>query len=143
MAQSAKGAAPYGAPESDLEIAAQGAVPTGADEEKALPLPGWLTKLYFIFPVILYLPDAIFNYYVYSDGVTTQSNTLLGQAFWSVVWGFVAIGVVGMAYLLSVLAPWHWSQGHRFQAFFCGVGVVVATIITTWNSLAYRSTHFA
>lgn len=143
MAQPARGSSAYGAPVSDAEpAAAQGTVTASADNEKALPLPGWLTKLYFIFPVVLYLPDAIFNYYVYSDGITQQSNTMLGQAFWSVVWGFVAIGVVGMAYLLSVLAPWHWSQGHRFQAFFCGVGVIIATVITTWNSLAYRSTHF-
>ena len=150
MAQSVKGADRYGAPVSDgsdfAAVAAQGAIAasaaSSADGEKSLPLPGWLTKLYFIFPVVLYLPDAIFNYYVYSDGITSQSNTMLGQAFWSVVWGFVAVGVVGMAYLLSVLAPWHWSQGHRFQAFFCGVGVIVATVITTWNSLAFRSQHF-
>ncbi len=142
MAQSAKGA-PYNTAGSDMEPgAAHGAVTSKVDEEKALPLPGWLTKLYYIFPIILYLPDAIFNYYVYSDGITTQSSSMLGQAFWSVVWGFVAIGVVGMAYLLSVLAPWHWSQNHRFQAFFCAVGVIIATVITTWNSLAFRSEHF-
>jgi hypothetical protein len=142
MAQPAKGA-PYSAAGSDVAPgAALGAVTTKADEEKALPLPGWLTKLYYIFPIILYLPDAIFNYYVYSDGITTQAHSMLGQAFWSVVWGFVAIGVVGMAYLLSVLAPWHWSQNHRFQALFCAIGVIVATIITTWNSLAFRSEHF-
>ncbi|HEX8994987.1 MAG TPA: hypothetical protein VF812_03040 [Ktedonobacterales bacterium] len=144
MAQPANGAPGYSASGSDGELAvAQAAVTSNADDEKTLPLPGWLTKLYFIFPIILYLPDAIFNYYVYSDGITTQSSSMAGQVFWSVVWGFVAIGVVGMAYLLSVLAPWHWSQGHIFQAFFCAVGVVVATVITTWNSLAYRSTHFA
>lgn len=143
MAQSANGALPYGASGNDPAIAApQGATTAGAAEEKALPLPGWLVKLYFIFPVILYLPDAIFNYYVYSDGITQQSTSMAGQVFWSIVWGFVAIGVVGMAYLLSVLAPWHWSQGHRIQAFFCGVGVIVATVITTWNSLSYRSDHF-
>ncbi|MGH2501958.1 MAG: hypothetical protein ACRDID_05495, partial [Ktedonobacterales bacterium] len=141
MAQPVNGA-PYGAAGSDVEPGvAQGPVITNANE-KALPLPGWLTKLYFVFPIVLYLPDAIFNYYVYSDGITKQANNMLGQAFWSVVWGFVAIGVVGMAYLLSVLAPWHWSQGHRFQAFFCAVGVIVATVITTWNSLAFRSEHF-
>jgi hypothetical protein len=143
MAQPASSVPGYGAPGSDLvTAAAQSAVVAGAPEEKALPLPGWLVKLYYIFPIILYLPDAIFNYYVYSDGITAQSNTIVGQVFWSVVWGFVAVGVVGMAYLLSVLAPWHWSQNHRFQAFFCGVGVVVATVITTWNSLSYRSDHF-
>ncbi|HEX5571257.1 MAG TPA: hypothetical protein VFX31_07720, partial [Ktedonobacterales bacterium] len=142
MAQSATGALPYGAPGSDPATAAPGGATASAQEEKALPLPGWLVKLYFIFPVILYLPDAIFNYYVYSDGITQQAGSLAGQVFWSIVWGFVAVGVVGMAYLLSVLAPWHWSQGHRLQAFFCGVGVVVATVITTWNSLSYRSDHF-
>ncbi|HZC04941.1 MAG TPA: hypothetical protein VE338_04810 [Ktedonobacterales bacterium] len=143
MAQSANGAPGYGAPGSDLETTtAQGLAIASADNEKALPLPGWLTKLYFIFPIVLYLPDAIFNYYVYSDGIATQSSSMAGQVFWSVVWGFVAIGVVGMAYLLSVLAPWHWSQNHRFQAFFCAVGVVIATVITTWNSLAFRSQHF-
>src|SRR5262249_13355852 len=55
------------------------------------------------------------------------------------LWAFLSVGVVGMAYLLSVLAPWHWGQGHHLQAFFCGLGVLVATGITTWNSLAYRS----
>lgn len=142
MAQSAKGA-PGGVSQSDVESLAA-PIATGAaaaNDDRALPLPGWLTKLYFIFPVVLYIPDAIFNYYVYSHGVSSGGG-MVSQVFWSVVWGFVAIGVVGMAYLLSVLAPWHWSMGHRFQAFFCGVGVVVATIITTWNSLAYRSQSF-
>ena len=143
MAQPAKGAPAYGASGSDAEsAAAQGAGAMSAVDDKALPLPGWLTKLYFIFPIVLYLPDAIFNYYVYSDGIATQSSSMAGQVFWSVVWGFVAIGVVGMAYLLSVLAPWHWSQNHHFQAFFCAVGVIIATVITTWNSLAFRSQHF-
>ncbi|HEX8727057.1 MAG TPA: hypothetical protein VF739_00450 [Ktedonobacterales bacterium] len=144
MAQSVNGALPYGASGNDPAIAAQQDATTAASaaDEKTIPLPGWLVKLYFIFPVILYLPDAIFNYYVYSDGITQQAGSLPGQVFWSIVWGFVAVGVVGMAYLLSVLAPWHWSQGHHMQAFFCGVGVVVATVITTWNSLSYRSDHF-
>jgi hypothetical protein len=123
--------------------AVMGGAQTAGRQEAALPLPGWLTKMYFLFPIILYIPDAIFNYYVYSDGVTTSGHDPFVQAFWSAVWGFVAIGVVGMAYLLSVLAPWHWSQGHYFQAFFCAIGVIVATLITTWNSLAFRSTDFA
>ncbi len=128
--------------DAGLTGGAAGAAQAAGLEDKALPLPGWLTKLYFLFPIVLYIPDAIFNYYVYSDGIATTSNNIVVQSFWSVVWGFVAVGVVGMAYLLSVMAPWHWSQNHRFQAFFCGVGVVVATLITTWNSLAFRSTHF-
>jgi len=119
------------------------ALATGAQaSEKVLPLPGWLTKVYFIFPVVLYIPDALFNYYVYSDGISTKSTNPVVQVGFIVLWSFLSVGVVGMAYLLSVLAPWHWGQGHRIQAIFCGFGVVVATGITTWNSLAYRSQNF-
>lgn len=111
------------------------------DKDKVLPLPNWLKKAYYIFPVILYIPDAIFNFWVYSDGVKRTGNAFFdsGQM---VLWACVSLGVVGMAYLLSVLAPWHWGQGHRIQAFFCGLGVLVATAITTWNSLSYRSSDF-
>ncbi|HEX6540563.1 MAG TPA: hypothetical protein VF040_02320 [Ktedonobacterales bacterium] len=112
------------------------------DREKVLPLPGWLVKVYFIFPVILYIPDAIFNYYVYSDGWNTTDASPLVQIGKVALVSFLSIGVVGMAYLLSVLAPWHWGQGHHVQAFFCALGVVIATAITTWNSLAYRSQSF-
>lgn len=115
--------------------------PRGEDRNKVLPLPSWLRRLYFIFPVVLYVPDVIFNYYVYSDGVQPSGNLALQLPAYA-LWGFLSIGVVGMAYLLSVLAPWHWGQGHRIQAFFCGLGVVIATAITTWNSLAYRSEQF-
>src|SRR5262245_6646785 len=111
------------------------------DREKVLALPDWLKKLYFIFPVILYIPDIIFNYYVYSDGWKVNPNPVL-QVLQSILVGFLSVGIVGMAYLLSVLAPWHWGQGHHLQAFFCAVGVLIATAITTWNSLAYRSTGF-
>ena len=111
------------------------------DKEKVLPLPEWLKKLYFIFPVILYIPDIIFNYFVYSDGWKTNPNPVL-QVLQAVLVGFLSVGIVGMAYLLSVLAPWHWGQGHHIQAFFCAVGVIIATAITTWNSLAYRSLGF-
>ncbi|HEV8190717.1 MAG TPA: hypothetical protein VGP82_04430 [Ktedonobacterales bacterium] len=111
------------------------------DKEKVLPLPEWLKKLYFIFPVILYIPDIIFNYFVYSDGWKTNPNPVL-QVLQSILVGFLSVGIVGMAYLLSVLAPWHWGQGHHVQAVFCAIGVIVATAITTWNSLAYRSLGF-
>ncbi len=111
--------------------------------DKALPLPSWLVKVYFIFPIVLYIPDAIFNYFVYSDGVVAPANAnVLVQVSQVTLWAFMSIGVVGMAYLLSVLAPYHWSLGHRIQAVFCGLGVVVATAITTWNSLSFRSTGF-
>ncbi len=73
------------------------------DREKVLPLPGWLVKVYFIFPVILYIPDAIFNYYVYSDGWNTDQASPLLQAGKVALVSFLSIGVVGMAYLLSVL----------------------------------------
>jgi hypothetical protein len=113
------------------------------EPDKTLPLPGWLVRVYFIFPIVLYIPDAIFNYFVYSDGVVAPSGApLLVQISQVTLWAFMAVGVVGMAYLLSVLAPFHWSQGHHIQAFFCGAGVLIATAITTWNSLAFRSTHF-
>jgi hypothetical protein len=116
--------------------------PSEKEKDKVLPLPGWLVKVYFIFPVVLYIPDAIFNFFVYSDGATARSSNPLVQAGFTVLWAFLALGVVGMAYLLSVLAPWHWSQGHRVQAFFCVLGVIVATAITTWCSLAFRSQDF-
>jgi hypothetical protein len=118
------------------------AVSQQGDKEKALPLPGWLVKVYFIFPVILYIPDAIFNYYVYSDGAYIPNAPLPVQISQVALWGFLSIGVVGMAYLLSVLAPWHWSHGHRLQALFCWVGVLIATGVTIWNSLSYRSSTF-
>jgi hypothetical protein len=112
------------------------------DKDKALPLPSWLVKVYFIFPIILYIPDAIFNYYVYSDGAYIPNAPLPVQISQVALWGFLSIGVVGMAYLLSVLAPWHWSNSHRLQALFCWVGVLIATMVTIWNSLSYRSVTF-
>lgn len=112
------------------------------EQDKTLPLPRWLERVYFIFPIVLYVPDVIFNYFVYSDGGTIPKANLVLQVAQITLWAFMAVGVVGMAYLLSVLAPWHWGRGHRMQAIFCGLGVVVATAITTWNSLAFRSSHF-
>jgi hypothetical protein len=123
---------------SDSALALAAPTPP-VDREKVLPLPGWLVKVYFIFPIVLYIPDALFNYYVYSRGVEFQDANFAFQAAQIALWGFLSIGVVGMAYLLSVLAPWHWGQGHKIQAFFCALGVIIATAITTWNSLAYRS----
>lgn len=130
------------APSSATPAALLAASANAQASEKVLPLPGWLTKVYFIFPVVLYIPDALFNYYVYSDGISNKSTNPAIQAGFVILWSFLSVGVVGMAYLLSVLAPWHWGQGHRIQAIFCGFGVVVATGITTWNSLAYRSQNF-
>jgi hypothetical protein len=96
-----------------------------------------------IFPIVLYIPDGIFNFYVYTDGAHPPVGNPVVQAGFFALWTFVALGVVGMAYLLSVLAPWHWGQGHKIQAIFCGIGILVATAITTWNSLAYRSVSFS
>lgn len=112
------------------------------DRDKVLPLPTWLLRVYFIFPVVLYIPDIIFNYYVYSDGWETVDANPVLAAGKTILVAFLSVGVVGMAYLLSVLAPWHWGRGHHIQAFFCAVGVIVATAITTWNSLAFRSETF-
>src|SRR5579859_2017126 len=111
-------------------------------EERVLPLPSWLRTVYFVFPVVLYMPDVIFNYFVYSDGLTSIAANPLVQVGQVLLWAFLSVGVVGMAYLLSVLAPWHWARGNHMQAIFCALGVIVATGITTWNSLAYRSTGF-
>ena len=116
--------------------------PRHHEEEKALPLPRWLVRLYFLFPIVLYLPDAIFNYYVYSDGAYIPNAALPVQISQTLLWGFLAVGVVGMAYLLSVLAPWHWLNGHHLQALFCWIGVLIATGVTIWNSLSYRSVTF-
>ena len=146
MAQAAERTTPARSTSQDAQVDAMGAASAqqsgSLDREKVLPLPGWLVKVYFIFPVILYIPDAIFNYYVYSDGWNTADAGPLLQVGKVALVSFLSIGVVGMAYLLSVLAPWHWGQGHRIQAFFCALGVVIATAITTWNSLAYRSQSF-
>ena len=141
-AASAPGAQVADASPADAVAAPAVSVADAPASEKVLPLPGWLTKVYFIFPVVLYIPDALFNYYVYSDGISTKSANPVVETGFVILWGFLSVGVVGMAYLLSVLAPWHWGQGHRLQAIFCGVGVIIATGITTWNSLAYRSQNF-
>lgn len=145
MAQAAERTTPAQSTSPEVQVDTMSAAATqqgSVDREKVLPLPGWLVKVYFIFPVILYIPDAIFNYYVYSDGWDTANVSPLLQVGKVALVSFLSIGVVGMAYLLSVLAPWHWGQGHRIQAFFCALGVIVATAITTWNSLAYRSGSF-
>ena len=142
MAPAPGGARPVNNPVTRNGGSAANAAATEIEPDKTLPLPGWLVKVYFIFPVVLYIPDAIFNYFVYSDGTGIPKASPLLQVGEVALWAFMAIGIVGMAYLLSMLAPWHWGQGHRMQAIFCGLGVVVATAITTWNSLAFRSTHF-
>ncbi len=112
-------------------------------KEEALPLPKWLVRVYYIFPIVLYIPDMIFNFYVYSDGSGINLNQFdITQVPLVVLWGFLSIGIVGMAWLLSVLAPWHWVRGNRFQSIMCWFGVIIATTITTWNSLAFRSENF-
>lgn len=114
--------------------------PAGKDE--ALPLPKWLTRIYYIFPIVLYIPDIIFNFYVYSDGVSKFNPGDVTTYPLTALWAFLAAGIVGMAWLLSVLAPWHWSRRHRFQSIMCWIGVLIATAITMWSSLAYRSLSF-
>ncbi len=119
------------------------AINTKADvKDDALPLPKWLTRIYYIFPIVLYVPDMIFNFYVYSNGLVNVKfpDVLLNLEFY--LWAFLACGIVGMAWLLSVLAPWHWVRGHKFQSVMCWIGVLIATAITTWCSLAFRSQSF-
>jgi hypothetical protein len=111
--------------------------------DEALPLPGWLTKIYYIFPIVLYVPDMLFNFYVYSDGSGLNPSKFTFENLPGfLLWGFLAAGIVGMAWLCSVLAPWHWIKGNKFQSIMCWFGVVIATSITIWNSLAYRSLNF-
>ena len=113
MAQAAERTTPARSTSPDVQVDAMDAAVAqqgSLDREKVLPLPGWLVKVYFIFPVILYIPDAIFNYYVYSDGWDTANTSPLLQVGKVALVSFLSIGVVGMAYLLSVLAPWHWGQ---------------------------------
>lgn len=110
-----------------------------AETDEALPLPKWLTRVYYIFPIVLYIPDAIFNFYVYANGLIDFSNITLDKVPYIVLWAFLATGLVGMAWLLSVLAPWHWVRRNYFQSIMCWIGVVIATGITIWNSLAYRT----
>ena len=38
-----------------------GTAPVGKEGE-VLPLPKWLTRLYYLFPIVLYLPDMLFNF---------------------------------------------------------------------------------
>ena len=111
--------------------------------DEAMPLPKWLMRIYYIFPVVLYIPDAIFNFYVYSDGAHVNiTNPGLADIAAIALFAFLSAGIVGMAWLLSVFAPWHWGRGHKFQSIMCWFGVVVATAVTIWNSLSYRSQSF-
>lgn len=112
------------------------------DREKVLPLPAWLVRFFYLFAVVLYIPDAIFNYYVYSDGATPPQGNPLVSALTYSLWGFLAIGIVGMAYFCAILAPYHWSHGNKLRSFFCWLGLLVATAVTMWNSLAFRSRTF-
>lgn len=118
--------------------------PSAAGKESdALPLPSILMKIYYIFPVVLYVPDMIFNFYVYSDGSGIDLNRIdITQVPMIALWFFLSAGIVGMAWLLSVLAPWHWAKRNHFQSIMCWFGVIVATSITMWNSLAWRSRQF-
>jgi len=121
----------------------QGNVATQKQSEDILPLPKWLTRVYYIFPIVLYVPDMLFNFYVYSDGILDKGSGFdVTKLFYYVLYAFLAVGIVGMAWLLSVLAPWHWGRGNHFQSIMCWGGVFIATAITTWNSLAYRSNGF-
>lgn len=116
-----------------------GQIPLTINKKDASPLPPWLTRIYYIFPIVLYIPDCIFNFYVYSNGGGVDlSNLSITQIPLVILWGFLAVGLVGMAWLLSVLAPWHWARRHYFQSMMCWFGVLIATVITIWNSLQYR-----
>src|SRR5215470_8668231 len=63
------------------------------EKDKVLPLPRWLVRVYFIFPIVLYIPDGIFNFYVYTDGVATKQPNLAFQIGFFALWAFVSLGV--------------------------------------------------
>jgi hypothetical protein len=114
-------------------------LPKATRQDDPLPLPKWLVRVYYIFPIILYLPDVIFNYYVYARGVVDDPWSFSIQTLpFQIMWFFIATGLVGMSWLLSVLAPWHAWRKNYFASVMCWVGVVFAVGITIWNSLSYR-----
>jgi hypothetical protein len=132
-----------GSAQASSAAASEGAQ-QGTQPDKAMPIPKWLMRMYYVFPIVLYVPDAIFNFYVYTDGAKPPAGVPAAvELGFFALWSFVAIGLVGMAYMFSLLAPYHWGNRHRIQAIFCGIGLLVATGITLWNSLAYRSQTFS
>lgn len=110
--------------------------------EEMMPIPKVLMRIYYIFPIIIYVPDMIFNFYVYIRGTGIDLNNLNALEIPGLIlWGLVSAGLVGMAWLLSVLAPWHGARKHYFQSAMCWFGVLIATSITIWNSLSYRTSE--
>jgi len=113
--------------------------PPRAKQDDTPPLPRWLMWVYAVFPIVIYIPDVIFNYYVYAQGVVSNPFEFSIQNLpFQILWFFLAIGLVGMSWLLSVLAPWHWWRKNYAASFMCWIGVLFATSITVWNSLSYR-----
>ena len=116
--------------------------PTANKVEEVFPLPKWMVRVYYIFPIVLFVPDMIFNFFVYIKGTgVDMANISVTDIPLMALWAFVAAGLVGMTWLLSVMAPWHWAKGNQFQSVMCWIGVLVATGITTWCSLAYRASE--
>ena len=63
-------------------------------KEEVMPLPKWLMRIYYIFPIILYVPDVIFNYFVYSKGVSTPFNISDVTTYpENALWLFLALGI--------------------------------------------------
>lgn len=120
------------------------ALDAASGQTDSAPLPEWLKTAYYIFPIVLYVPDIIFNFWVYTDGTGVDFNHFeLGMVPQIILWFFLSAGIVGMAWLFSVLAPWHWNKRNHFQSFMCWLGLAIAMSFTTWNSLAYRSVKFS
>ncbi len=110
--------------------------------DKAEALPNFVLVLFQIFAVVIYGPDMFFGYQVYTANgklIGPISSDNLAPLGLVILFATLSAGTVGMAYLCSVLAPWHWAKGRHVVAVICGIGVVIATGVTILFSLAYRS----
>jgi len=121
---------------ADLE---SGLLPQPVEQDKVLPLPGWLVKVYFIFrlfctcgrdfQLLCLLPTASPR-----RKPTSWSDRLIGC-------GPSSVGARRHGVLPSVLAPWHWGQGHHIQrssAAWCVIATASLTCETAWP-IAARS----
>ena len=106
---------------------------------KTVGLPGFVRWFFQIFALVIYGPDMYFSYQIYTKNGELVAGDIFHAAPAIILFATLSAGTVGMAYLLSVLAPFHWRKGHRTIALTCGIGVLIATAVTILFSLAYRS----
>ena len=106
---------------------------------KTVGLPGFVRWFFQIFALVIYGPDMYFSYQIYTKNGELVAGDIFHAAPAIILFATLSAGTVGMAYLLSVLAPFHWRKDHRAIALTCGIGVLIATAVTILFSLAYRS----